>query len=304
MLIDIVVVVDECICEESFIIKLFKRLEFGLIVGLILVIVFFLFIVDLLMFMFLGVLNFLILVVQLGIFVIVVVMFMIGGEFDLLIGLMVVFVGMIFGVLVVNFLLFLIVVILLIIVFFVMVGSINGVLIICIGLFLFIVMLVFLFVLCGLIFVGLKFLIGGLIQLCGVCDVVENDWLVFFFLGEVLGFFFCWLVENGMIEIFCLGVLKVVGILIEIFWFIVFVLGVIWVFFWIFVGNWIFVFGGDKNVGLIDVCCGFMKEFEVIIVVVIGGCLLIGGYGFVIGVFFGLIIFGMVVIGLIYMNID
>lgn len=40
--------------------------------------------------------------------------------------------------------------------------------------------------------------------------------------------------------------------------------------------------------------CGLFKEFEVIIVVVIGGVFLIGGYGFVIGVVFGVLIFGVV----------
>lgn len=87
------------------------------------------------------------------------------------------------------------------------------------------------------------------------------------------------------------GVLKVFGILVEIIWFVIIVLVVIYVFLCMLVGNWIFVFGGDKvvvfnfgvlvswvkillfmlivccvvmvviiivmDVGLIDVCCGF-----------------------------------------------
>ena len=49
---------------------------------------------------------------------------------------------------------------------------------------------------------------------------------------------------------------------------------------------------------------GFQKEFEAIIAAVIGGCLLTGGFGSIVGAFFGSIIFGMVVIGLTYTDID
>ena len=49
---------------------------------------------------------------------------------------------------------------------------------------------------------------------------------------------------------------------------------------------------------------GLQKEFEAIIVAVIGGCLLRGGYGSVIGAAFGALIFGMVQIGIGYTSID
>src|SRR5690606_2903851 len=56
--------------------------------------------------------------------------------------------------------------------------------------------------------------------------------------------------------------------------------------------------------GSTDARRGFQKEFEAIIAAVIGGCLLTGGFGSVIGTFFGSIIFGLVVIGLTYTRID
>ncbi len=103
-------------------------------------------------------------------------------------------------------------------------------------------------------------------------------------------------------------------------------------------GNWILAVGGDanaaKNVGIpvssvkislfmLTAFCatlfavlqvadagsaaadrGLQKEFEAIIVAVIGGCLLRGGYGSVIGAAFGALIFGMVQIGIGYTSID
>jgi simple sugar transport system permease protein len=335
---DTAVAVDERIREESFITKLLKRPELGSIAGLILVTVFFLFTADSSMFTLSGVLNFLTPAAQLGILAIAAAMLMIGGEFDLSIGSMVAFAGMIFGALVVNLSLPLIVAIPLTIIFSAMVGSINGVLTIRTGLPSFIVSLAFLFVLRGLTLVGVKFLTGGSTQLRGVRDVVEGDWLAPLFSGEVLGFFFRWLAENGMIETFRSGAPKVAGIPIEIFWFIALALGATWVLLRTPVGNWIFASGGDKNAaansgvpvknvkialfmftaacaallaiiqvmdaGSTDARRGFMKEFEAIIAAVIGGCLLTGGYGSAIGAFFGSIIFGMVVIGLTYTNID
>ena len=58
------------------------------------------------------------------------------------------------------------------------------------------------------------------------------------------------------------------------------------------------------DAGSTDARRGFQKEFEAIIAAVIGGCLLTGGFGSIVGAFFGSIIFGMVVIGLTYTDID
>jgi simple sugar transport system permease protein len=58
------------------------------------------------------------------------------------------------------------------------------------------------------------------------------------------------------------------------------------------------------DAGSTDARRGFQKEFEAIIAAVIGGCLLTGGFGSIVGTFFGSIIFGMVVIGLTYTDVD
>lgn len=49
---------------------------------------------------------------------------------------------------------------------------------------------------------------------------------------------------------------------------------------------------------------GLLKEFEAIIAAVIGGALLTGGYGSVIGAFFGALIFGVVQMGIFFTGVD
>lgn len=61
---DVVLVnVDECVKLELFFLRFMKKLEFGVIVGVIFVIIFFLVIVDEVMFSLFGIMNFMILVV-------------------------------------------------------------------------------------------------------------------------------------------------------------------------------------------------------------------------------------------------
>ena len=51
-------------------------------------------------------------------------------------------------------------------------------------------------------------------------------------------------------------------------------------------------------------CAGQYREFYTIIAVVIGGTLLTGGYGTVIGAFFGALIVGMVNQGIVFAGFD
>jgi len=53
-----------------------------------------------------------------------------------------------------------------------------------------------------------------------------------------------------------------------------------------------------------DVLRGEMREFYAIIVVVIGGTLLSGGYGSAVGAVFGALIFGMVRQGIVFSGVD
>ncbi|MFV0292969.1 MAG: ABC transporter permease [Paracoccus sp. (in: a-proteobacteria)] len=329
---------DERLKSESFVTRLMKRPELGAIGGVILVTIFFLIYADRSMFTLSGIMNFMTPAAQLGILGIAAAMLMIGGEFDLSIGSMVAFTGLIFGVLVVNTGLPLIVAIPLTMAFSAMIGALNGYVVIRTGLPSFIVTLAFLFILRGASLVGLKMSTGGSTQLRGVRDAIEGDFLAPFFSGDAFGGLFHWLAERGIIDSFNSGAPKVPGIPVEILWFIMVALVCTFVLLRMPAGNWIFATGGDSNAaansgvpvkrvrislfmltacaaalvavitvidaGSTDARRGFQKEFEAIITAVIGGCLLTGGYGSAIGAFFGAIIFGMVTIGLTYTDFD
>ena len=329
---------DERVRQETLLARLMKRPELGAIAGLILVTSFFLITANASMFTLSGIMNFLTPAAQLGILAIGASLLMIGGEFDLSIGSMVAFTGMIFGALVVNLGLPLIVAIPGTLIFAGIMGVVNGQLVIRTGLPSFIVTLAFLFILRGLSLVGLKYLTGGSTQLRGVRDAVGDDWLAPFFSGDAFTGLFKNLAEWGWIDTFKSGAPKVQGVPVEILWFIGIALFATWILLRTPAGNWIFAAGGDKNAAsnsgvpvnrvkttlfVVTACCaalvaimtvidagstdarrGFQKEFEAIIAAVIGGSLLTGGYGSAIGAFFGSIIFGMVVIGLTYTSID
>lgn len=331
-------VTDERVRQETLLARLMKRPELGAIAGLVLVTIFFLFTANSSMFTLSGIMNFLTPAAQLGILAIGASLLMIGGEFDLSIGSMVAFAGMIFGALVVNLGLPLIVAIPGTLIFAGLMGVVNGQLVIRTGLPSFIVTLAFLFILRGLSLVGLKYLTGGSTQLRGVRDAVGDDWLAPFFSGDAFTGLFKKLAEWGWIDTFKSGAPKVPGVPVEILWFIGIALFATWILLRTPAGNWVFAAGGDKTAAsnsgvpvnrvkttlfVVTACCaalvaimtvidagstdarrGFQKEFEAIIAAVIGGSLLTGGYGSAIGAFFGSIIFGMVVIGLTYTSID
>ena len=58
------------------------------------------------------------------------------------------------------------------------------------------------------------------------------------------------------------------------------------------------------GVGQANPLIGFQKEFEALIVAVIGGSLLSGGFGSVIGSIFGALTLGIVFQGLFYARVD
>lgn len=329
---------DERIKTESLTTRLMKRPELGAIGGVILVTLFFLATASPSMFTLAGVMNFLTPAAQLGILGIAAAMLMIGGEFDLSIGSMVAFAGMIFGVLVVNLGLPLILAIPMTMAFAAATGALNGAIVLRTGLPSFIVTLAFLFILRGASLVGLKVFTGGSTQLRGVREAVAGDWLTPVFSGDAFGGLFRWLGAQGVIATLNNGAPSVPGIPVEILWFVGLALIATFVLLRTPAGNWIFATGGDRqaasnsgvpvrrvkitlfmltalaaclvaiitviDTGSTDARRGFMKEFEAIIAAVIGGCLLTGGYGSAIGAFFGAIIFGMVTIGLTYTGFD
>ena len=329
---------DERLTTEPLLSRLMKRPELGAVAGVILVTVFFLITADASMFTLSGILNFMAPAAQLGILAIAAALLMIGGEFDLSIGSMVAFAGMIFGALVVNAGLPLILAIPMTLGVAALIGMANGAVVLRTGLPSFIVTLAGLFMLRGLSLVGLKWLTDGSTQLRGVREAVAGDLLTPLFAGDAFGGLFRWAAANGYIESFANGDPSVPGIPVEILWFVALAALATWVLLRTAAGNWIFAAGGDANAaansgvpvrrvkvtlfmvtaacaallavmqvidaGSTDARRGFQKEFEAIIAAVIGGCLLTGGYGSAIGAFFGSIIFGMVVIGLTYTGFD
>ena len=149
---------DERLTTEPLLSRLMKRPELGAVAGVILVTVFFLITADASMFTLSGILNFMAPAAQLGILAIAAALLMIGGEFDLSIGSMVAFAGMIFGALVVNAGLPLILAIPMTLGVAALIGMANGAVVLRTGLPSFIVTLAGLFMLRGLSLVGLKWL--------------------------------------------------------------------------------------------------------------------------------------------------
>jgi len=329
---------DERLKQASALTRLMRRPELGALAGLILVSVFFWSMASSQMFTLSGVLTFMSPAAQLGILAIGASLLMVGGEFDLSVGSMVAFAGLIFGTAVTVLQLPLLLALLVTFAMAAAFGALNGQIVLRTGLPSFIVTLAFLFIFRGLTLVGLKWATGGSTQMRGIREAVADSALAPLFSGQAFQGLFAWLAERGMIDTFASGMPKVTGIPVDIIWFLgLAAVGTV-VLTRTRVGNWIFAAGGDQNAArnsgvpvariktalfVTTACCaalvailtvmdtgstdarrGFQKEFEAIIAAVIGGCLLTGGYGSVIGAFFGAIIFGMVLIGLTYTQID
>lgn len=298
----------------SSFLQIAKRPELGAVGGLLVVTLFFLFTADPAMFTAAGLMNWMSPAAQLGILAVGAALLMIAGEFDLSIGSMVAFAGFVFGAILIVWQAPLSVAILLTLAFAISIGALNAHIVLKTGLPSFIVTLALLFILRGLSLVGLKWATGGSTQLRGIRESVADSWLLPLFSGDVS------------------------GIPVELLWFAAVAAVGAFVLARTRFGNWILASGGDAEAArksgvpvadvkatlfIVTACCaalvgiltvldsgstdarrGFQKEFEAIIAAVIGGCLLTGGFGSVVGAFFGSIIFGMVVIGLTYTRID
>ena len=300
--------------QRSRFLELARRPELGAVGGLLVVALFFFVTADPAMFTTAGLMNIMSPAAQLGILAVGAALLMVAGEFDLSIGSMVAFAGFVFGSILVVWQAPLAVAILITFAFAISIGALNAQIVLKTGLPSFIVTLALLFILRGLSLVGLKWATGGSTQLRGIRQSVADSWLLPLFSGDVSGVpvELLWFAGVAAIGAFVLAQTRF--------------------------GNWILASGGDaeaaRNSGvpvadvkailfIVTACCaalvailtvldsgstdarrGFQKEFEAIIVAVIGGCLLTGGFGSVVGAFFGSIIFGMVVIGLTYTRID
>ena len=254
---------------------------------------------------------------ELGILAVAVSLLMIGGEFDLSVGSIIGASGMLLTLLGVHFGWYLWAALPVVLLFAVGVGLFNGYLVIRTGLPSFIVTLATLFVFRGLT-IGFTRLFTGRTQLSG--------------LGEVPGY------ESAEVLFASEVTLGGAGFPISILWWLGGAALATWILLRTRFGNWIFGAGGNaesaRNVGVpvrrvklllfvgtavaaslvgviqaisfsgADVLRGELREFYAIIVVVIGGTLLTGGYGSAIGAVFGALIFGMVRQGIIFTGIE
>jgi len=254
---------------------------------------------------------------ELGILAVAVALLMIGGEFDLSVGSIIGASGMLMTILAVQYGWHLWAAVPAVIVFAVATGLFNGYLVIKTGLPSFIVTLATLFIFRGAT-IGLTRLLTGRTQLGGLGDVPGYDLAHTLFASDIP--------------------VAGTGFAISILWWLGLAALATWVLLRTRFGNWIFGVGGDvqaaRNTGVpvyrvkitlfvltalaaslvgimqavsfsgADVLRGDLREFFAIIVVVIGGTLLTGGYGSAVGAVFGALIFGMVRQGIVFTGVD
>jgi simple sugar transport system permease protein len=329
---------DERLARTSGFVKLLRRPESGVLMGLIATAVIF----GLLpgagaLYSLEGSMTFLTLAAELGIIAAAVALLIIAGEFDLSIGSMVGFAGVVIG-LTVKYLhfplwggigsAFAVALI---------VGYLNGLITVKTKLPSFIVTLASLFILRGLS-IGITRAITGRTQIPYILDDVPDPWTAEIFNGHVLTGLFHWMGTLGWIGVKSDGTPFVPGIPMSIVWWLAITAVAGWVLTETRFGNWIYASGGDpvvaRNVGVpvsrvkitlfvatacaatllatiqvmeagsADTVRGMLKEFEAIIAVVVGGVLLTGGYGTIYGAALGALIFGLVQMGIFYTGID
>ncbi|CZF79571.1 ATPase [Grimontia sp. AD028] len=329
---------DERVRKVSTLNRMLSRPELGSVSGAILVFAFFALVAwDSGMFNADGVVNWTVVSAQLGIIAVGACLLMIAGEFDLSIGSMIGFAGMMIAIPAVYWGWPVWAAILFAFVGAMAVGFINGYIVVRTGLPSFIVSLAFLFILRGLT-IALSIALTNKTIISGVGNLAEGDWLAAMFGGEIGTGLFNWLGSAGWIETYSDGTPVVTGIPMVVVWWFLLTAVCSFVLLRTRFGNWIFASGGDanaaKNVGVptdrvkillfmftafcatVFAACqvlefgsaaadrGLLKEFEAIIAAVIGGALLTGGYGSVIGAFFGALIFGVVQMGIFFTGVD
>jgi simple sugar transport system permease protein len=317
---------DERLRRESPLKKLLRRPELAAVGGTALVWLFFALAGGKTGFLSLrGVANYLQVAAELGILAVAVSVLMIGGEFDLSVGSVIGSAGMITAVLTVQYGWNIWLALLMSLAVSLMIGALNGLIVVITKLPSFIVTLGSLFIVRGAT-LGLTRLATGRTQVGGLPDVPGYEGVARIF-ASVFS-----VVDPSSTR----GVTA--DFPISIVWW----LGIAAVATYILLrtrpGNWIFGIGGDKTaarnmgvpvdrikillymataaaawlvatiqvvtVGSADTLRGQDREFYAIIVVVIGGTLLTGGYGSAIGSVFGAIIFGMVQQGIVFTGID
>ena len=309
---------DERLRTGSGLNQLLKRPEMGALAGALVVWLFFALMAgDRGFLSLMGTATYLEVSAELGILAVAVCLLMIGGEFDLSIGSVIGASGMLLTLLSVQFGWHLWMAIPVVLLFAVLVGCFNGYLVIKTGLPSFLVTLATLFIFRGAT-IGVTRLLTNRTQLGG--------------LGDANGFASAHALFAGSFEVFG------VEFSASLFWWLGLAAVGTWILHRTSFGNWIFGAGGDAaaarstgvpvnrvkiklfvgtavaaslvaiiqalSFGGADVLRGELREFFAIIVVVIGGTLLTGGYGTVVGSVLGALIFGMVRQGIVFTGVD
>ena len=309
---------DERVRKTSLVRRLLARPELGAIGGAMGVWIFFAFVAGDRGFLTLrGTATYFEVAAELGILAVAVALLMIGGEFDLSVGSIIGASGMLMTILAVQYGWNLWAALLAVVVFAVAAGLFNGYLVIKTGLPSFIVTLATLFIFRGAT-IGLTRMLTGRTQLGGLNEASGYDLAQTLFASDIP--------------------IAGVGFPVSILWWLALAALATWLLLRTPFGNWIFGVGGDaraaRNTGVpvervkvtlfvgtalaasfigvmqvvafsgADVLRGELREFYAIIVVVIGGTLLTGGYGSAIGAVFGALVFGMVRQGIVFTGVD
>ncbi len=278
---------------------------------------------------------------QLGIISIGACLLMIAGEFDLSIGSMIGFSGMCMALMLKWGLPFGLGEATPMAAFFITlaltltIGWLIGTIVVRSGLSSFIVTLGFLFVLRGSTEVGFRTFNQGSTQISGLPDFKQTDWFAYLFGGDAFKWVFDLLFSFGW-NVNRSGDQWVPGLDAKVGWWIIIALAAYFVLSRTKLGNWIYATGDNKEaarangvpvnqvkIGLFmftafcatifaasqvfdtntaDAAKGNLKELEAIAAAVVGGAILTGGFGTVVGVIFGAVIFGLVQNSVFYIS--
>lgn len=313
--------------------QLIHRPEIGAFTGMMFVLIFLAILAGDVVYNPLGIKNNLAIISQLGIIAIGACLLMIAGEFDLSIGSMIGFSGMSMAMMMKWGLPFglgeatPLAAFVITLAMTLSIGCLIGNIVVRSGLSSFIVTLGFLFILRGLTEVSFREFNDGSTQISGLPDFKENDWFAYLFGGESFKWIFSLLYDIGW-NVNRRGDQWVGGLDAKVAWWIILAILAYVVLSRTQLGNWIYATGDNKEsarangvpvnqvkIGLFmftafcatlfaacqvfdtntaDAAKGNLKELEAIAAAVVGGTVMTGGFGSVVGVIFGAVIFGLV----------
>jgi len=327
--------------REGPLVRLIRRPEIGSFSGMVFILVFLAVVAGDVVYNPPGIQNDLSISAQLGIIAIGACLLMIAGEFDLSIGSMIGFAGMSMAMMMKWGLPFglgeatPLAAFLLTLAMTLAIGCLIGNIVVRSGLSSFIVTLAFLFVLRGLTEVSFREFNEGSTQISGLPDFKQDDFFAYVFGGETFKWLFSLFYEFGW-NINRRGEQWVTGLDARVAWWIVLAIATYIVLAKTQLGNWIYATGDNREsarangvpvrqvkIGLFmftafcatlfaacqvfdtntaDAAKGNLKELEAIAAAVVGGTVMTGGFGSIVGVIFGAVIFGLVQNSVFYIS--